>query len=260
MKLICLNLWGGKFYKPLVKFLRDHSNDVDIFCFQETLHALPIKKLTGKIFKDSKLDLYEDLQKILKDHNSYFAEMIDLLSLDESDFNAPLGQSIFIKKEFSVKASGDIFVHGEGYDKFDHSEGFPNSPRNVQYISFEKNKKTYWVFNYHGVWVPGPKVDNEHRLLASQKIHSFVDSKSGAKIFCGDFNLLPDTKSLKILTHDMRNLIKEKSIKSTRSKYYDKPLSPMSDYMIVSPDLRVLDFKVLNDQVSDHLPLYIEFE
>jgi len=30
--------------------------------------------------------------------------------------------------------------------------------------------------------------------------------------------------------------------------------------MLVSPDLDVMDFKVLSDEVSDHLPLYLEFK
>lgn len=35
MKLICLNAWGGKIYQPLMDFIRKHTQDTDIFCFQE---------------------------------------------------------------------------------------------------------------------------------------------------------------------------------------------------------------------------------
>ncbi len=35
MKLITLNLWGGIVYEPQMEFIKKHSVDTDIFCFQE---------------------------------------------------------------------------------------------------------------------------------------------------------------------------------------------------------------------------------
>ena len=86
-----------------------------------------------------------------------------------------------------------------------------------------------------------------------------MDKAKGKKILVGDFNLLPDTKSLKILEKGMRNLIKEFKIKDTRGELYEKELR-FADYALVSSDVMVLDFKVLNEKISDHLPLYLEFE
>ncbi len=56
----------------------------------------------------------------------------------------------------------------------------------------------------------------------------------------------------------MRNLIKEHGITSTRSHHYTKPVK-FADYAIVSKDLDVIKFEVLQDPVSDHLPLLLEF-
>ena len=56
----------------------------------------------------------------------------------------------------------------------------------------------------------------------------------------------------------MRNLIAEFGITSTRSSLYTKPLR-FADYMFVSNGIEVKDFKVLPDEVSDHLALYLEF-
>ena len=57
----------------------------------------------------------------------------------------------------------------------------------------------------------------------------------------------------------MRNLIRENNITSTRTELYEKELR-MADYIFVSPEVTVKDFKVLPDVVSDHSPLYMEFE
>ncbi len=38
MKLLCLNVWGGKIHEPLLDFIKKHS-DIDIFCFQEVFNS-----------------------------------------------------------------------------------------------------------------------------------------------------------------------------------------------------------------------------
>lgn len=86
----------------------------------------------------------------------------------------------------------------------------------------------------------------------------------GGKVLCGDFNLLPQTKSIAMLEGRMRNLIKEYNIKTTRSKlnpYHGTPTEQhFADYVFVSEDIKVLDFKVPEAEVSDHLPMILEFE
>ena len=76
----------------------------------------------------------------------------------------------------------------------------------------------------------------------------------------GDFNLLPDTQSIKKLENfGLRNLVKEYNITSTRTSFYTKS-EKFADYAFVSSEIAVKDFKVLPDEVSDHSPLYLEFE
>ena len=57
----------------------------------------------------------------------------------------------------------------------------------------------------------------------------------------------------------MRNLIKEYNITSTRTSFYKKPVR-FADFVFVSKDIKVNDFKVLPDEVSDHAPLFLDFE
>ena len=52
--------------------------------------------------------------------------------------------------------------------------------------------------------------------------------------------------------------MKETGVTSTRSHYYTKP-EKFADYILVSPDITVVDFNVLPDVISDHLPLVLEF-
>lgn len=110
----------------------------------------------------------------------------------------------------------------------------------------------------HGLWNGKGKTDTAERILQSQEIKSFMDSVDGEKVLCGDFNLLPGTESVKILEDGMKNLIKEYDVGSTRTSLYTKP-EKHADYIFTSPDLNVVDFKVLPNEVSDHSALYLEF-
>lgn len=250
MKLITLNIWGGQVYTPLIDFISKHK-DTDIFCFQEVLNgaSIDITRKTIQNAPNAKGDIYSQIQSILPMHNGYFAPVQD-----------QEGLGIFIKKTIKVKNHGDIFV----FRQKDAMEN--NDPatigKNLEYLEFEVNGKQITIVNFHGLWIRKGKEDSGDRIAQSEKIKVFLDSKPGAKILVGDFNLNPDTKSLTILESNMKNLVKEYKVASTRSsKFYDwyKFGDTFADYILVSNDVEVLDFKVLQDQVSDHLPLYLEF-
>jgi len=108
------------------------------------------------------------------------------------------------------------------------------------------------------LWHKSGKDDIPERIKQSGKVKTFLDSVSGPKIVCGDLNLNINTKSLEILKKGMRELVTENNILSTRSSFYLKE-PKHADYMLVSKDIEVKEFKVLPNIVSDHLPLYLEF-
>ncbi len=110
----------------------------------------------------------------------------------------------------------------------------------------------------HGLWNGKGKTDTEDRILQSQRIKKFMSTIHNPIILCGDFNLHPETDSLKMLDENMANLIKTHNITSTRSQYYPKE-EKFADYILVSSDIKVKEFKVMQEPVSDHLPLWLEF-
>ena len=87
----------------------------------------------------------------------------------------------------------------------------------------------------------------------------FLKTVDGEVILCGDFNLLPDTESIKKFSDfGLRNLIYENNITSTRTSFYTKQ-DKFADYVFVSEGISVEEFKVLPDEVSDHSALYLDF-
>ena len=242
MKLIQLNTWAGMVYKPLIKFIKE-NNDTDIFCFQEVTNG---EELAEHV-KTGNKELLKNLTKILPKYSFYYSPLI----------TNEVGLTIFIKKEIKVEKFSENFVfrwYNAQVDKDISTIG-----RCAQLIEFKHNKNIYSVLNFHGLWNGKGKWDTKDRLLQSKNLKKVMNQAKGKVILCGDFNLMPETKSIKILEKGMRNLIMDYKIKDTRGELYKKELR-FADYILVSPNVKVLDFKVLPESVSDHLPLYLEFE
>jgi len=109
--------------------------------------------------------------------------------------------------------------------------------------------------NFHGLWNGMGKGDSDDRLLQSDRVIHFLKTKSHPLVLCGDFNLLPTTKSLKKFEDfGLRNLIAEYGITSTRTSFYKKP-EKFADYAFVSSEVILKSFQVLPDEVSDHAAL-----
>ena len=254
MRLISLNLWGGRMYEPLIEFIKVHSVDTDIFCFQEIFSTTTDMKQT----KEARANLYQELQALLVDFNGYFDPAQDGFDQKSAvDFPLSFGIATFTKKSLNLKSHGDIFVFRERDSRKDDNTSIG---RNLQYAVLENDGKEYAIFNLHGLWDGGPKTDTEDRIQQSEKTKKFMkEMKIERSILCGDFNLMPDTKSLAILEDGMINLVKENRIQTTRNHFYTKE-EKFADYILVSPAVQVKDFQVLQDVVSDHLPLLLDFE
>lgn len=263
MKLISLNTWEGKCFEELTQFLDEYKNEVDIFCFQEVDHfnnPIEIQGITG--------NLYSKLEEVLVDFNGFFVPSaigynLDGETLDKIDFDLEFGLAIFIRKGVNITTHDSYQIYIDETSNVLNSD-FSNLPIKMQKISFEVKGRVFSVYNFHGIPKPGSKLDTTKRLDQSNKIKNILDRDSNARILVGDFNLLPDTESIKILENGYRNLIKEFNIKETRSKlspYYGTPeYQKYADYAFVSNEVDVEGFETLDMAVSDHLPLFLIFK
>lgn len=257
MKLITLNIWGGKIFEPLKAFIEEHAKDVDVFCFQEMFHTETDVKEFGKM--GVRANIYSEIKNILPDFQDFYAPAQDGYGYDgATDFSISFGLAMFIRKDINIESHEDIFVFRGRNTRLEAGDN-ATIGRNLEHVVLIQGGEAYSIFNLHGLWNGMGKSDTEDRLKQSENAKEFMKKYARPKtVLCGDFNLMPDTESLAILESGMKNLVKEHNVTSTRSSFYDKPLK-FADYILVSPDIQVKDFKVLQDEVSDHLPLYIEF-
>ncbi len=253
MKLITLNAWGGKIYEPLISFLKEHSKDVDIFCFQDVLFGskpefTPIQK--------GRVNLFSEIENILSDFNSFiFRDKNESFIHGEMlPLEVGCGQAIFVRKNLKVLDNG-------AFRALDRETDDDIAPGRCQWIKIKlHNEENLVVMNLHGMWQKGSqKKDTPERIVQSQKVKEFFSQHNSKQIICGDFNMVKDGNAMSMLEEGMVNLVKEYGIQSTRSSHYPKE-EKFADYILVSKDIKVNDFKVLQNEVSDHLPLFVDFE
>jgi endonuclease/exonuclease/phosphatase family metal-dependent hydrolase len=227
MKIVFLNVWGGKTQDVLVDYIKQQTRDTDIFCFQEATDEM--KRLSADVLSD-------------------YTEISDFKYFSDKD-NFP--QSTFIKKGMEILSSGTLMAGEVDCGLAIYSE-----------IKVEGG--SVYICNVHGKAQPGNKLDDIGRLKQSQTIIDFFKDKNIPIIIGGDFNISPGTQSIEMFTrHGYRDLISEFSIDTTRNHLaWDRHPTKMyySDYIFVNEMVQLERFEVPKNEVSDHLPMLLEIE
>jgi len=133
--------------------------------------------------------------------------------------------------------------------------------RALQVVELDIDGKRLQILNIHGIWT-ADKMGDYRTIKECNYVVEAARRKKIATIITGDFNLLPDTSSIKILNAEFRNLIDEYEIKTTRPDFKDEIDEGRNvvDYVFVSDEIRVKNFQVFNNDISDHLPILLDFE
>jgi endonuclease/exonuclease/phosphatase family metal-dependent hydrolase len=206
--------------------------------------------------------LLAELVATLPDFEADFDPIVtwDQPAADGSATTIPFGLATFSRRtlEIGARRAAQVIDH---LDTLDAVPGLHSITRWLQLTEVRRPGSTLLVGNYHGIARPGTKLDNAERIEQSLAIRRLLDAHAGPKILVGDFNLLPETESISLLGDGLRNLVIERQILTTRSRlnpYFGTPQEqPHADYAFVSPGLHVLDFRVPNVLISDHLPMIL---
>lgn len=137
-------------------------------------------------------------------------------------------------------------------------------------LSDKNSGENFWVFNTHFDHI-GEKARQESAKLILEKIEE-LNSENLPVILMGDFNLEPETESIKMLASAM-NDSREVSTKVSfgpegtfNGFEFHEPASRRIDYIFTSKgDIEVLKYGVLTDSKdfkfpSDHFPVFVEMK
>jgi hypothetical protein len=227
MKIIFLNIWNGKMGEPLRDFIAQEAPVTDVFCLEEVYPE-------SKPWCDELLDGFTDVSSYKKGSEDNFA------------------LTTYVKDAFTVLDSGDILG------------GISNVGSGL-FTEIKTSDGSLSVCNVHGLARPGEKLDNPDRIAQSRILIDLFRQRPGQKVIGGDFNILPDTESIRMFAKDgYVDLISAWNIPTTRNRLawenYPGHELYYSDYVFVSPDMQVNNFIVLQNEISDHLPMILEVE
>lgn len=230
MKIVDLNTWDGKLKEEITEFIKNQLDDTDIFCFQE---------------------VYEDMRSIAQSLLPDFQEVYQYqFGFEHETGIEDYAQAIYVRNNIQILKSEVLFK-----DSYESGLGLA--------VDLETNGEKIHLLNYHGVSRPKDKLDNEARLSQSQKIIDYFSSLEGRKLLIGDFNFLPTTQSYNLFIEAGYNeLIMSNKIPTTRNRlFFDRRPEKhlFSDYIFVTPDIEVKKFEVPNIEISDHLPVILQF-
>jgi exonuclease III len=237
-----LNVWGGNMLDQLVDFVSEQSDSTDIFCFQEILHS---KKDIIDLPYQYKGRTLRTLTKQLPRFKSYFTEPY-------TSFGERL--ATFVRDDIQVREnSWETLVPQQKTGEYSIGS-------NLQYVTMKAGEDEFLLGNVHGFWIKGNSGDTPERIDQSRKILRVLTRFKEPKILCGDFNLAPATKSIGMLEGSLNNLTKKHAIETTRSTLAEKSKGRIVDYIFVSPEIEVRDFKIVDSKASDHLALRLDFQ
>lgn len=248
IKIICLNLFeGGLLWENIEQFLK--KENADILCFQEVFR--------GSQHQPPNFNSIPRLQKVLPKYDYFFSP--------ESHAFWPaggvdVGNGIFSR--FPIKEKETIFLFGE-YVKVDRPKNkndFSKDPKNMQHAVIEIDGKQLHVCNMHGIWgLDGG--DNPARLRMSEIMVQAIKGKEPA-VLMGDFNLKPNTQTIRNIEKIMTNVFKDELTTSFNMRHKTNPgyATAVVDMFFASSTVKVLSKSCPEDDVSDHKPLVVSIE
>lgn len=260
MKLLSLNVWAGVLIDPLTEYLKKQAPTTDVFCFQEVIEG---PEGYGDIGAGYRADTYARIKGALPNFVPHYAPAEENISelIVPSPVPVSYGQATLVSPTFEILEHKTIWVTDPKTQV--NASNIYIRPRCMQHLAIKTPNGVIAIGNLHGVLDGGSKGDSPDRSRQFKIVADFLEQVHYPKILCGDFNARPETKSLELLDKGMKNLIRDYDIKITRTHWYkglEKYNDTISDYMFVSPDIKIQRFEVpAITEISDHLPLVLEF-
>lgn len=246
MKLLQLNMWMGRLTRQIVSLI-EHENP-DIITAQEVFNV------DGSVvFPDRMFDLAKYVQDAGGFEYVYFSPTFDTQIAHET---APFGNAIFSK--LPIIASETIITHGKLVHDMT-AQNYIENTRNAQFVTLTIGDTNVLLVNHHAYWENTP-TGSAASVASMQHVVDKLRTYSNVPIIvAGDMNLNPDTAGMHLYDGLLENLTASHGITSTLS-VLGKVQDVACDHILVNELVQVVDFHVVDELVSDHKALVLEFD
>lgn len=252
LKFISLNLWfGGILFDDIVQFLKQEN--ADIVVLQEVFHS-----------DDKKLPVHyrsiESLQKFL-DYPYYdFAPAV----YDKFPWGSVLNGNAVLSKYPIIDRNVTFFDRELDMQNprspFD-PEFYPVTPRNLQQATLQTQAGNLNIFNFQGVWdMDGDKVSPQRQKM-SDTIMKAIEGKQNV-IVAGDTNAKHTNPVMRKIETRLTNVFGDTLTSSFNMKRKENPgyASAVVDMVYADKNFEVIEYRCPDVDISDHLPLIVEFK
>lgn len=255
MKLISFNI-GLKINNSRQVARLLHQLDADFICLQEVIRHF--EKTTFPKYRSK-----AEIDKVLADRYPYrffgpqwISRKIFTNGKLHRDYGGLIEQGNYILSKYPI-----LSAHNEHYFKhysleIDHTNFAQiDHPRSVAIVKIKCGQKSFTLANVHGAYSTN-KVDTSRSLKQSQYLINLKKRVKGPFILAGDFNVIPNTKSIRILNQHYGNMTKKFSIITTLP---GKKIMAIDNYFI-NHKIKPLALQTYQTTISDHLPILFEFD
>lgn len=242
MKILQLNIWGGRLENQILDLLKKERPD--IICLQEAI-SLKLGKNGGFFLT------VEAIAEQLGMQLSY-APSVGFRFMNR---RAEFGNAILSTLPFESQHT--VFTRKKYVKDFDAANDDYNV-RSLHHVTVKTDKGSLNVLTHHGHHIPSHKNGDAETLRQCKLIADYLTKLTGRSILTGDFNLAPHSESLEQINRVLHNVDIEYGITTTRTPLTTK--TEVCDYIFTSDDISVQVFRVADELVSDHRALIMEFE
>jgi|SRR5579872_2562891 len=242
VKLVQLNMWAGRLDRQISAFLS--AEKPDLICLQE---AISFERRDAGMFLS-----VENIQALLDMPYSVLAPVFSFRLMNGV---AKFGNAIV--SLIPIQKSEVVFTHLEHKDDFDFNEHNANA-RNFVHAAIKVNGKIINVITHHGYHIKEHKNGDTETLRQMKILSEYIGSLNDGIIVTGDFNLVPQSKSLEQINQKLTNLSATHKLKTTRTHLTHK--TEVCDYIFVNDKIKVRSFTASDELISDHKALILEFD
>ena len=242
VKLIQLNTWSCKLSTEIVRLFQEEQPDV--VCMQEVVQA----QFGGKI-----LETIDEITNVYPFMDYYSTPLVEF-----SFMHHRASRGNMIASKYNLANKTELWTHGQYTEDFDYVDsGGYNVARNIAHATINEFSIPVHVLTLHGYHVKEHKNGNEETFRACKELLEYANKLEGGVIITGDFNLAPESESIKLLNTTFRNLSVEHNLQTTRNHLTNK--TEVCDYIFVNDKINVHSFSMSDVIASDHNALVLDF-
>lgn len=247
LKLIQVNIYAGKYWDALIEFLKTENPDF--------ITAQEVTSGRENRIDDKTADLFELLKRELNLVGAYHKDF-------DVDGNGHMGNAVLTRHKIASSKAVILKPYRMvTHDEFVSHEFFPTFPRHALDATISVDGRVMHIISTHGAWTAPPQ-DTDETLRQARLLANYLSLLEEPFLLAGDFNNIPDSKTIGLINAVSNNLMTGSGIKQTTHPKIHKivPRGYLVDYIFASKDFKLRSIRVPEVTVSDHLPVIAEVE